>query len=114
MLSILGASVATASYRYSSYNSSSSPEEAAAVMVFMGFIFLFVCMISLVSFAVQFLIAYLVYRDAQKNRVDNPILWAAITFFSWWLGLLLYFFVAKQQARTVEVKHHAEHKQQAM
>ena len=42
-------------------------------------------------------ISYLIYKDAVKNNVDNPILWALLTFFFGVIGLLIYFLVAKNK-----------------
>ena len=47
--------------------------------------------IMLIAFAVPVGLAYFVYSDAQKNGVENGILWALITFITWPIGLLVYF-----------------------
>lgn len=43
-------------------------------------------------------IAYFVYSDAKKNNVENPVLWAVITFFTGLIGLLIYFLAIRPKA----------------
>lgn len=50
-----------------------------------------------------FVIAYLVYKDAQKNNIDNAMLWALLAFFFPLFGILIYFLVARNNATGANV-----------
>ncbi len=43
-------------------------------------------------------LAYVVYMDAQKNKVENAALWAVLTFFFNLLGILIYFLAIRPDA----------------
>ena len=51
----------------------------------------------LILFGINAACGYIVYSDATKNGVENAVLWAAIAFFTNWVGTLIYFLVIKKQ-----------------
>ncbi len=63
------------------------------------------CGIMCLCYGVPFLIGlaimggcgYIVYADANKNGVENGVLWAVIAAFTTWVGVLIYFLVIKKQ-----------------
>ena len=61
-------------------------------------IIIWCCCIGL-SMLIPIAISYLVYKDAVKSGVDNPMLWALIVFFTGLIGLLVYFLVAKNNKK---------------
>lgn len=69
----------------------------AVMFASFGFIWIFACLIMIVSYGVLFAISYIVYRDAKKNNIDNPILWGLLTFFTGLIGIVLYFLIGKNQ-----------------
>lgn len=76
------------------YYSTSTTDDAAGLFGLGAFWFIYCC-----CFGIFFLIwvgaTYWVYTDAQKRNVESPILWALLTFFFSWLGLLLYFLIGR-------------------
>lgn len=40
-------------------------------------------------------LAYIVYRDASNNNVDVPFIWALVTFFMPFIGILIYFLAVR-------------------
>ncbi len=56
------------------------------------------CCVALVALVVPLVLAIVVYKDAQKHKVDNPILWALLSFFFSIIGLLIYFFAIRPDA----------------
>ena len=83
-------------YSYDYYNATDAAADAAAGSFFAA-TSLISCCIPLVIWGVFIIAAIWVYKDAQKNNVDNPILWAVVTFFLGIIGLVLYFVIAKNQ-----------------
>jgi uncharacterized membrane protein YhaH (DUF805 family) len=57
------------------------------------------CCIGLCFMIFPILLAIYVYKDSEKSKIDNSIIWALLTFILWVgpipLGLLIYFFVIK-------------------
>jgi hypothetical protein len=76
-----------------------SASDAAAASVFglggLGIWLVCVCCVPLVLGGI---LAYVVYTDAKKNNVDNPALWAVLTFFFNLLGILIYFLAIRPDA----------------
>ncbi len=67
-----------------------------------GFVFgsiLLYCICLLGIFLIWGGVSYLIYKDAVKNNVDNPILWALLTFFLGLLGIVLYLVVGKNKEK---------------
>lgn len=60
-----------------------------------GIIWVCVCCIALI---VPLVCAFVVYRDAEKNNVENGILWAVLSFLFPLIGLLIYFLAIKPEA----------------
>jgi len=56
------------------------------------------CCSVVVGLAIMIGMTYWVYKDAKKNRVENEILWAAITFFTGIIGLLIYVLAIRPEA----------------
>ncbi len=69
----------------------------AAAGVF-GITALLSCCIPLLVLIVSVVLAVIVYKDAQKNKVENPILWALLTLFFSLIGALVYFLAIKPDA----------------
>jgi len=59
-----------------------------------------VCCVVLIVLIFWIFITYWVYKDATKRNVENPILWALLTFFLSWIGLIIYFLVGRNQSGT--------------
>jgi hypothetical protein len=62
---------------------------AVIISICCGFIF---------YFGIDILLAFLVYRDAQKNKVDNAVLWAILTLFFNLVIILVYFLAIRPEA----------------
>lgn len=58
------------------------------------------CICGAVAWIVWAGLAVWVYKDAQKKGVDNPILWALLTFFFGFIGLLVYVLTQRNKAGT--------------
>jgi len=56
------------------------------------------CCIILFAFLVPVVLAIVVYKDAEKNKVENAIIWALLTFFFNVIGLLVYFLAIRPEA----------------
>ena len=81
------------------YDSVYSTSDAAAISAIYGgsmLVYLLCCCFWLV---IALVISYLVYKDAQKNNVDNPMLWAIVTFFLGLIGVVIYLLVARNNAK---------------
>lgn len=63
-----------------------------------SFFSIFFCCIFFCAWAIPAILAYIVYQDAVKNSVDSPILWGLLTFFTGWIGLLVYFLAIRPDA----------------
>jgi hypothetical protein len=57
-----------------------------------------ICCSVLIAFLIPFAFAYWVYNDAVKNNVENPMLWAVVTFFFTLIGLLIYLLAIRPDA----------------
>ena len=92
---VVAASPVMAQSYYSDYYSAyDSPASTAGVL---GFGLLWCCF-AIIPLVIGLVLAYVVYKDAQKNKVENPILWGIITFFFNIIGLLIYFLAIKPEA----------------
>jgi glucan phosphoethanolaminetransferase (alkaline phosphatase superfamily) len=65
--------------------------------VFAGVSMVVWCCCMAVAMLIPLAIAFVVYKDAVKKGVDNPMLWAIIVFFTGLLGLLIYLLVARNK-----------------
>lgn len=85
---------------------------AAATGVALGTTSLIVICCSLIlAFAVNFAIAWFVYKDAKKHKIDNAMLWSIICFFFTLLGLIVYLAAIRPDAiRAAEGKSSSEDK----
>jgi len=92
--SVLITTVAAQSYDSTYYRSTDSAANAGLGIGVLAFY----CCICLISLLVPTAIAYFVYKDAVRNEVDNPILWAILTFFLTVVGLLIYFLAIRPDA----------------
>jgi hypothetical protein len=81
---------------YTTYGAATAADAGAAT-----FSLLITCCCIVLGFLINFVIAYLVYKDAVKNNVENPILWAILTFFFTLVGLLVYFLAIRPKTNTV-------------
>lgn len=87
------------SYSYDYETSSADAEAAAGIMAGFGLVFAIIgCVITIIWIVVT----VLVFKDAKKHSVENPVLWAVLTFFLSWLGLLIYFLVPRKKAIEAE------------
>ena len=50
----------------------------------------------IISLAISIGLTIFVYTDAKKRGMDNPILWAILTFFTGLIGLIIYLLVRKK------------------
>ncbi len=102
---IVGSSIAfattvaaqTYSYDYTPYTTYSAGD-AAAGGLFATFGIALYCCIACVPLVILVALAYYVYKDAQKNNVENAALWAVLTFFTGLIGLLIYFLAIRPDA----------------
>lgn len=60
--------------------------------VFMGIFFI---VFALIAIALPITIGYLIYKDAVKHNIENPMLWAIISGITW-IGIILYFVINKR------------------
>lgn len=72
-------------------------DSSAAAGIF-GVTSLLACCIPLIAVIVSVVLAIVVYKDAQKNKVENPILWALLTLFFSLIGLLVYYLAIRPDA----------------
>ena len=86
----------TYSYDYTPYTYSTG--DAAAGGLFATFGIALYCCIACVPLVILIALAYYVYRDAQKNQVENAALWALLTFFTGLIGFLIYFLAIRPDA----------------
>lgn len=60
-----------------------------------SFVYLLCCCI----FAIPWLfICFWIYKDAKKNNIENPILWALLAFFTSIIGILIYLLAVRPDA----------------
>ncbi len=91
----LATPVLASGYTYDYYTSTS---DAAAATGFLGLGFVYICCVCLIPLIIDAVLSYVVYKDAKKNNVENPILWALITFFLPLVGILVYFLAIRPEA----------------
>jgi hypothetical protein len=82
----LSSALAQVDYTYSSSYSDGNPVVA-----------IIACCCSLLVFAVWIYVTYWVYNDAKKKNIENPILWAVLTFLFGWIPLLIYLFAIRNK-----------------
>lgn len=58
----------------------------------------YICCVCILPLVLGAVLAYIVYKDAQKNQVENAALWAILTFFFSLIGLLVYFLAIRPEA----------------
>jgi hypothetical protein len=87
--------VSAQTYRYDYTTTAAS--DAAAGGIFAGFGLIWCC-IMCVPFVILLGLAIFVYKDAEKNKVENGVLWAILTFFTGIIGLLIYLLAIKPEA----------------
>lgn len=100
----------TYSYDYTPYTAT----DAAAGGLFASAGIAIYCCIACIPLIILIALAYYVFKDAKKYEVDNAALWAALTFFTGIIGLLIYFLAIRPDAvKKMESKgattHHVEH-----
>jgi formate-dependent nitrite reductase membrane component NrfD len=76
------------------YDSTATAADATAGVIGLA-IWACICCVGLI---VPLGLAYWVYKDAEKNKVENPILWAVLTFFFTLVGLLVYLLAIRPEA----------------
>lgn len=54
-----------------------------------------------IGFIIALAISFWVFRDAKNRGIENPLLWAAIVFFTGIIGLIIYFFFIRPKKGTV-------------
>lgn len=72
-------------------------DDVAGIIGFM-FICGFYIFILMCPFIINLALAYYVYNDAVKMKIDNPMLWAIVTFFFNVIGLVIYYLGIRQDA----------------
>ena len=107
-------------YNYDDLFNSAASSSAAAATGWASLSIVWVCCIIIFAMAIPAALAVFVYKDAQKNHVDNPIVWALLTFFFNVIGLLIYFLAIRPDAikeyesggshhEMKKPEHHEEH-----
>jgi len=91
---LAAAAPVAAQYYYDDY----TPYASSAAAGVVGVTWLIVCCSILLGLGIAFALAYIVYRDAKKNNVENPALWGLLTFFLGLIGLIIYFVAIKPDA----------------
>jgi hypothetical protein len=79
-----------AAYYTSSYSSTDDAAATGIAALFTGGMIIIPLCCGLLGFLVWVVVAFLIYKDAQKNNVDNPILWAIVVWFTGVIGILIY------------------------
>jgi hypothetical protein len=59
---------------------------------------LITCCIPIAWLIFSVVVAIVVYKDAEKNKVENGVIWALLTFFFNIIGLLVYYLAIKPEA----------------
>ncbi|MEI6887137.1 MAG: PLDc N-terminal domain-containing protein [bacterium] len=82
-----------------SYDStySLSQADATAAVGALGAVTLFPLVCACVLIIADIVIAILIYKNAKKNNVENPVLWLLLSLFLSWIGWLLYAFIGKKK-----------------
>jgi hypothetical protein len=77
----------------------SSPADIFAGLSFISAYSVFwICCACCIPIIIDAVLAYVVYQDAQKYKVENGVLWAIVTFFFNIIGILVYFLAIKPEA----------------
>ncbi|MEI6462079.1 MAG: hypothetical protein WCO33_00230 [bacterium] len=59
------------------------------------FTILIIIIATFIPLAISFGIGYLIYSDAKKHNIENPVLWGVISGITW-IGIVLYFVINKR------------------
>jgi Na+/proline symporter len=73
-------------------------DDAAEGFLGLGFGLLWLCFVCCLPIIISSVLAYIVYKDAKKNNVENGPLWAVLTFFFNLIGILVYFLAIRPEA----------------
>jgi hypothetical protein len=80
-------------------NTTTSAGDAFLGLSFLGtYSVISICCACCIPLIIDAVLAYVVYQDAQKNKIENGVLWAIVTFFFNIIGLLVYFLAIKPEA----------------
>lgn len=71
-----------------------------------GAMFLVPLLIMTIGVGVQIFMTVFVYNDAVKNNVENPGLWALVTFLTGVIGILIYFLAIRNQTTNKPMPPH--------
>jgi len=71
-----------------------------------GAMFLVPFLIMAIGVGVQIFMTVFVYNDAVKNNVENPGLWALVTFLTGVIGILIYFLAIRNQTTNKPMPPH--------
>ncbi|MEP7103130.1 MAG: PLDc N-terminal domain-containing protein [Candidatus Dojkabacteria bacterium] len=83
---------------YYPYTTTTAADAAAASAAGLGFSFVWLLCVCCVPLLIDSVIAYLVYKDATKHKIENAGLWAVLCFFFNIIGILIYFLVPRAEA----------------
>lgn len=72
---------------------------AAAGTLFAGGFTVIWCCVACIPLIILIALAIWVYKDAEKYKVDNAILWAILTFVTGIIGLLIYLLAVRPDAK---------------
>lgn len=78
-------------------STSSNSSDPDALIALFGLIFYALCCLAI--FIPQIVFAVWVYKDAKKLNVDNPILWAILSFLFFPLLTIIYYLVVRKEAK---------------
>lgn len=85
-------------------NDSSGAEGFFAIFFICGFYgFIIAC-----ALIINLFFAWVVYKDAIRNNVENPLIWALLTFIFNVMGLLVYYLGIKPDAVRAQEKQSAK------
>lgn len=85
------------SYRYD-FDEFDYAADAAAGSAFFGGLTIFYICLCCISLIVPIVCAVIVYKDANKNSIENAVIWALVSFFFPIIGILIYFLAIKPDA----------------
>lgn len=94
--SLVVASAATVAAQRYTYDYSVT-DAAGAGGFAIGMILIYCCALC-IPLLIVIGLAVWVYKDAQKNKVDNAALWAILTFFTGLIGILIYLLAIRPDA----------------
>ncbi|MFS8130450.1 MAG: hypothetical protein ACMG57_00575 [Candidatus Dojkabacteria bacterium] len=80
------------------YDYGTTAADATAATAGVGLSLVWALCVCCVPLIIDSVLAYLVYKDAKKHNIENPALWAALTFFFTLIGLLVYYLVPRTEA----------------